>query len=201
MDFYKRRVKFCSFLYFDWNPVIHFVVAILVVFSWRLTVIISGFVYSFTLAGVSCRSRASLTIKRIQFVWFFLVSKQCKQLFLFCDQLVSSINGLRIVCLSRTAFLVVSVLGAGNSRIDVPFFSQNWLNSHNIPKMELWKYYYYIVFKTSLFCDLKSGLTPQNFPNFGNFCSQFFPNIIPKLRKFTGIWNFSYAFNPKPYPV
>ena len=109
MNFYKRTVKFCSFLYqprpqgfspgdevvwiFDWNPVIHFLVTILVVFSWWLTVIISGFVFSFTLAGSNVYS-----------LFDFLVSKQCKQLFLFCDKLVSSINGLRIVCLSRTAF-------------------------------------------------------------------------------------------------
>ena len=49
--FYRRTVKFCSFLFFDWNPVIHFLVTILVVFSWWLTVILSGFVYSFALAG------------------------------------------------------------------------------------------------------------------------------------------------------
>ena len=47
----------------------------------------------FTLAGSNVYS-----------LFDFLVSKQCKQLFLFCDKLVSSINGLRIVCLSRTAF-------------------------------------------------------------------------------------------------
>ena len=68
--------------------------------------IIRGFVYSFTLAGSNVYSL---------FDW--LVSKQCKQLFFFsCDQLFSSINGLRIVCLSRSTFLVVSFLGAGNSR-------------------------------------------------------------------------------------
>ena len=81
------------FFIFDWNPVIHFLVTILVVFSWWSTVILSGFVYSFTLAGSNVNS-----------LFDFLVSNQCKQLFLFCDQLVSSINGLRIVCLCRTAF-------------------------------------------------------------------------------------------------
>ena len=62
----KRKVKFCSFLFFDWNPVIHFLVRILVVFSWWLTVILSGFVYSFTLAGSNVCS-----------LFDFLVSKQC----------------------------------------------------------------------------------------------------------------------------
>ena len=46
------RIRGCMFdvclifLYFGWNPVIHFLVTILVVLSWWLTVIISGFVYS-----------------------------------------------------------------------------------------------------------------------------------------------------------
>ena len=69
VDFRKRTLKFCSFFNFDWNPVIHFLVKILVVFSWWLTVILSGFVYSFPLAGSNVYS-----------LFDFLVSKQCKQL-------------------------------------------------------------------------------------------------------------------------
>ena len=78
----------------------------------------------------------------------------------------------------------------------MPIFSSNWVNSHNIPKMELWKYNYYIVPKKSLFCDLKSGLTSQNFPNFGNFVPNFSPILSlnwENLQEFPnlGIWNFS----------
>ena len=70
------------------------------------------------------------------------MSKQCKQLFLFCDYLVSSINGLRIVCLSRTAFLVVSFLGAGNSRIIYTF-----ILLYDVLVMFL--YFYYFIFANS----------------------------------------------------
>ena len=57
-------------------------------------------------------------------------------LYTACDQLVSSINGLRIVCLSRTAFLVVSFLGAGNSRMNVKGFVMTCVASLSNPKVD-----------------------------------------------------------------
>ena len=74
----------------------------------------------------------------------FLVSKQRKQL--FCDYLVSSINGLRIVCFSRTAFLVASFLGAGNSRITFDNTSPFFLFFCNFFVIFLNYIYLYIVF-------------------------------------------------------
>ena len=70
-------------------------------------------------------------IKRLQFVWF-LVSKQCKQLFLFCDSLVSSINALRIVCLSRTAFWLSVLWVRGIQEFRFAYKFNHPLKIHNI---------------------------------------------------------------------
>ena len=95
VDSYKRAVKFCSFLYFDWNPVIHFFVTISVVFSWWLTVILSGFVYSVTLARSNVYSLVFWCLSGVNNC-FCLWVKNCP--------------------LIPHHILVVSFLGVGNSR-------------------------------------------------------------------------------------